>query len=479
MHVLTSHKLTEGYGLSDPVADRILALSPRPSLCITADQGSADEPRIARLRQAGIETVVTDHHAIPADGIPPSAVATVNPGRADSVFPDTAIAGVGVMWLVMSAVRHELVRRGLIPRSTPLLRHLLDLVAVGTVADAVSLASPANRWFVQQGLPLIAAGKRPCWQVLPEIAECALKGGLTARDIAFGIGPLINAQGRMADAREGILFLISTDPARAAPLAAQLRANNQARRATEQALLAEAMTLAREQVAAGRAGLAIHLANGSPAVHGIVASRLVDRYQRPVICLSPAPAGDGELRGSVRTVPGFDVLAALQAMQKQHPRLLRSFGGHKAAAGLRLAVGQLAGLEQAWHEPCWPRGWPATCRSWSTACSGNRRSGRWCGWSTPWSRSAVVLKARSLKPAPKWWRCRCSSSATSASPCSGPDMTSGCGRCGSAMPTAMPGWPATASMPAAASWRTWRCSWRHRCSVARRAANLRSWKSSP
>lgn len=350
VHVLTSHKLTEGYGLSDPVADRILALSPRPSLCITADQGSADEPRIARLRQAGIETVVTDHHAIPADGIPPSAVATVNPGRADSVFPDTAIAGVGVMWLVMSAVRHELVRRGLIPRSTPLLRHLLDLVAVGTVADAVSLASPANRWFVQQGLPLIAAGKRPCWQVLPEIAECALKGGLTARDIAFGIGPLINAQGRMADAREGILFLISTDPARAAPLAAQLRANNQARRATEQALLAEAMTLAREQVAAGRAGLAIHLANGSPAVHGIVASRLVDRYQRPVICLSPAPAGDDELSGSVRTVPGFDVLAALQAMQKQHPRLLRSFGGHKAAAGLRLAVGQLAGLEQAWHE---------------------------------------------------------------------------------------------------------------------------------
>ncbi len=350
VHVLTSHKLTEGYGLSDPVVDRILALSPLPALCVTADQGSADEPRIARLRQAGIDTVVTDHHAIPASGIPPSAVATVNPGRADSRFPDPAIAGVGVMWLVMAAVRHELVRRGHIGRDTPLLRHLLDLVAVGTIADAVSLASPSNRWFVQQGLPLIAAGQRVCWQVLPEIAESELKGGLTARDIAFGVGPLINAQGRMADAREGILFLISTDHDQAATLAAQLRENNQARRATEQALVAEAVVLAQGQVAQGLAGLAIHLVNGSPAVHGIVASRLVDRYQRPVICLSPSPTEAGVLTGSVRTVPQFDVLAGLQALQARHPGLLLSFGGHKAAAGLRIADAGLATLRQGWHE---------------------------------------------------------------------------------------------------------------------------------
>lgn len=350
LHVLTSHKLTEGYGLSDPVVERILALAPAPTLCITADQGSADEPRIARLHRAGIQTVVTDHHAIPASGIPPSALATVNPGRADSRFPDPAIAGVGVMWLVMSAVRHELVRRGHIPRSTPLLRHLLDLVAVGTIADAVSLASPSNRWFVQQGLPLIAAGRRVCWQVLPEIAESALKGGLTARDIAFGIGPLINAQGRMADAREGILFLISSDRARAAALAAQLRENNQARRQTEQALVAEAMRLAQDQVAQGLAGLTLHLVNGSPAVHGIVASRLVDRYQRPVICLSPSPTQAGELTGSIRTVPAFDALAGLHALHARHPELLRSFGGHKAAAGLRIAVADLDTLRQGWHE---------------------------------------------------------------------------------------------------------------------------------
>lgn len=336
LHLVTSHKLLEGYGLSDKVVDRILALSPRPSLCITADQGSADAPRIARLAAEGIATIVTDHHGMPAEGPPAAAVAVVNPCREDSDFPDRAIAGVGVMWLVMSAVRAALVRAQLLPSDAPMLRHLLDLVAVGTVADAVSLGSPVNRWIVQRGLPLIEQATRPCWRVAPQVAEATAKGGMTARDIAFGLGPLLNAQGRMSDAREGILFLTAQDEREAGALLAQLQANNEARKVLERGLVAVAAELADAEVVGGAAGLTLMLVDGSPSVQGIVASRIVDRHHRPTICLSPSPTEPGIVSGSVRSVPGFDVRQALARIDAEAPGLLLGFGGHAAAAGLRL-----------------------------------------------------------------------------------------------------------------------------------------------
>lgn len=336
LHLVTSHKLLEGYGLSDQVVDRILALNPRPTLCITADQGSADAPRIARLAAEGISTIVTDHHGMPADGPPAAAVAVVNPCREDSDFPDRAIAGVGVMWLVMNVVRSALIKRGLLAADAPMLRELLDLVAVGTVADAVSLASPVNRWIVQHGLPLIERAERPCWRVAPQVAEAKAKGGMTARDIAFGLGPLLNAQGRMSDAREGILFLTAQDEREAGALLGQLQANNEARKVLERGLVAVAAELADAEVVAGAAGLTLMLVDGSPSVQGIVASRIVDRHHRPTICLSPSPTEPGIVTGSVRSVPGFDVRQALARIDSEAPGLLLGFGGHAAAAGLRL-----------------------------------------------------------------------------------------------------------------------------------------------
>lgn len=350
LHIVTSHKLKEGYGLSAAVADRILALSPRPALVITADQGSSDEAQIRRLREAGIETIVTDHHHVPSEGPPASAVATINPSRLDSEYEDKAIAGVGVMWLVMSAVRNRLEQLNRVPRLPPNLRHLLDFVAVGTVADAVSLASPMNRWFVQQGIPLIQAQTRPCWAVMPLIAEAALQGGMTARDIAFEIGPRINAQGRMDDACEGIRFLIARDLANAKTQLTLLEANNALRKEVERALVTDAIQVASGEVQAGRAGLTLFLENGSPAVHGIVASRIVDRFHRPTICLSPAPGSTQMLTGSIRSVEGFDVRQALEDIHQAHPTLLAGFGGHAAAAGLKIDARNWVTLAGLWDE---------------------------------------------------------------------------------------------------------------------------------
>lgn len=350
LHIITSHKIKEGYGLSAKVADRILALQPRPALVITADQGSSDEEQIRRLREHGIETVVTDHHHVPVEGPPASAVATVNPSRLDSAYPDKAIAGVGVMWLFMSLLRNRMAERNLVPNLPRNLRHLLDFVAVGTVADAASLASPVNRWFVQEGIQLMQERRRPCWRVMPQINDAMLRGGLTASDIGFNIAPRINAQGRMDDACEGIRFLTARDDTTARTLLAQLEHNNKARRELESSLVACAIEIAEEAVVAGRAGLTVYLPDGSPSVHGIVASRIVDRYHRPTICLSPMPGVPGMLTGSIRSVEGFHVRLALDEIDQAHPGLLLGFGGHAAAAGLKLQESNWAALAEAWDE---------------------------------------------------------------------------------------------------------------------------------
>ncbi|MCX7122277.1 MAG: DHH family phosphoesterase, partial [Gammaproteobacteria bacterium] len=225
VHSFIGHRMQEGYGLSDALADRILNHSVKIDLVITADNGSSDELRIARLKAAGIEVIVTDHHGIPAEGIPASAYACINPTREDCAFPDPYIAGCMVAWLLMAAVRRTMVDAGDLPKNTASLTDLLDFVAVGTVADCVSMArSLNNRVVVQYGLQKINQFTRPAWQALRPLLKNSL---VTPEDLGFLIGPLLNSDGRLSDALGSVSFLLAPDIASASRWVENLFQQNQ------------------------------------------------------------------------------------------------------------------------------------------------------------------------------------------------------------------------------------------------------------
>jgi single-stranded-DNA-specific exonuclease len=346
------HRLEEGYGLSDSLADRILAADRRPDLIITADNGSSDEPRIARLAAAGIETIVTDHHALPTEGPPASALVCVSPARADSVYPDAAIAGVMVAWLLMARVRSRLAERGH-PGGKARLAGLLDWVALGTVADCVDLGgSLNNRAVVTAGLRLINGNHRPCWAAIQ--AAAGRDGAVDAGDLAFLFGPRLNARGRLDHAGAGVRLLRARAAAELEELAGLVEAENEARKGIERELLATALAEARCQYAAGRKTLVVHLPDGHAGVHGIVASRLVEATGRPAICLSPHARDAGLVAGSARSVPGLHLRDALQAVADAEPGLFHAFGGHAAAAGLTLAEEGIGPLREAFEAHAGP-----------------------------------------------------------------------------------------------------------------------------
>ena len=194
VHTYVSHKQKEGYGISDALVNRIFNEGHNAGLCISADQGSCDEPRVARLAKNGIQTVVTDHHHLPDTGPPASAYATVNPCRDDSAFGDSKIAGCHTALLVMQATRDRLVERGHLPKATSDLSELLDLSCVGTVADCVSISeSSNNRRIVQYGLHLINTKPRPCFQAIAEVKK--LSAPWDAQTLGFVLGPMINSSG--------------------------------------------------------------------------------------------------------------------------------------------------------------------------------------------------------------------------------------------------------------------------------------------
>lgn len=331
------HRIKEGYGLSEAVASRIIDSG--ATLVITADNGSSDEEQIARLKSCGIDVVVTDHHVLPVEGPPPSAYACVSPAREDSQFPDPAIAGCFVAWLLMCGVRRRLIEKGVIPQEMPTLAGLLDFVALGTVADCVSLgASINNRAVVTYGLKLINAMARPCWRVLRSRIQSP---EVTAADLAFTIGPRINARGRLDEAMAGVRFLIAQDDEEAARWEAELHRANEERKLIERSLTSDAKDEAARQIAQGAYALTIYLPNGHAGVHGIVASRLVEAYGRPVVCFSPQHGDPGSLTGSARGIDGFHVRDALQAVRDQHPEGVLKFGGHAGAGGVRIAKSSL------------------------------------------------------------------------------------------------------------------------------------------
>jgi single-stranded-DNA-specific exonuclease len=343
--VLIGHRIHDGYGLSEPLTERLLALEPRPPVVITADCGSADEHRIARLSAAGIAVIVTDHHAIPAEGIPGSAFAVINPTREDCDYPDPTIAGCAVAFMLAAQVRRLLLERGHLPPDAPRLSGLLDFVALGTVADCVSLASPVNRALVKAGLQRMNRLARPCWRAMHSLLGRGPTEGFSTEDLGYQIGPRINGASRMASPDTARAFVLAATDSDARAALEELDRHNLERRETERVMTRLAQALAEPLAAAGRLGLALQAPEFHQGVQGIVASRMVEAFGRPTAVLSPARDA-GVLSGSARSVPGIHLRDALQQVADEVPGIFRSMGGHAAAAGFRLNADRFPDFER-------------------------------------------------------------------------------------------------------------------------------------
>ena len=332
---LVPNRFEYGYGLTPEIVE--LAAARRPDLIITVDNGISSIEGVAAARALGIATLITDHHL--AGRELPAADVIVNPNQPGCDFPSKNLAGVGVIFYVMLALRAELRRRGWFEqRDEPNLAQYTDLVALGTVADVVPL-DYNNRILVAAGLQRIRAGQaRPGIQALLEVAS-RRPAAIVAADLGFAVGPRINAAGRLDDMSIGIECLLSEDPQRAMRLATQLQQLNQDRRVIEsdmqqQALQAlTALDLARE----GEPPLAMTLYQPGwhQGVIGILASRIKDRLHRPTIAF--ADGDPGQIKGSARSIPGIHIRDILDAVACRHPGLISKFGGHAMAAGLSLA----------------------------------------------------------------------------------------------------------------------------------------------
>jgi len=337
------NRLKHGYGLSTPVAERVL--DDMPEVIITADCGSSDEPRISKLNDAGIDVIVTDHHEIPSSGIPQSAFAVVSPIREDSIYTDKSIAGCMVAWLLMCAVRRQLIASGHLEEDTPSLACLLDFVGLGTVADCVSLGNSVNnRAIVRHAIELVARQQRPCWTVARELGW--LSDEVSSLDFAFQIGPRINARGRLNDAMYGVHFLMAKNASEAYQYAEALDTENKERKMIEAELVEAAVTEAECLIFNKIIGLAVWLPNGHPGVHGIVASRLVERFGAPVLCLSPHAVESDIITGSARTVNGINIKAAFDYIANKMGERILKFGGHKGAGGISITASALDELRR-------------------------------------------------------------------------------------------------------------------------------------
>ncbi|MHB9798683.1 single-stranded-DNA-specific exonuclease RecJ [Pseudomonas sp. MT3] len=330
---LVPNRFEYGYGLTPEIV--AVALEKRPDLLVTVDNGISSIDGVAAAKAAGLRVLVTDHH-LPGPELP-AADAIVNPNQPGCEFPSKAMAGVGVIFYVMLALRARLRERGWFAArgiAEPNLAELLDLVSLGSVADVVPLDAN-NRILVHQGLARIRAGRaRPGLRALLEVAG---RDGrrITSTDLGFILGPRLNAAGRLDDMSLGIELLLCEDEALARDMAVQLDALNQDRKAIEQGMQREALAQLKElPMEEMPFGLCLFDAEWHQGVIGILASRLKERYHRPTIAF--ADAGDGSLKGSARSVPGFHIRDALDAVAARHPGLISKFGGHAMAAGLSL-----------------------------------------------------------------------------------------------------------------------------------------------
>jgi single-stranded-DNA-specific exonuclease len=339
------NRMTHGYGLSTHLVGDLVALA--PDVIVTVDHGIACHAGIAAAKANGWEVLVTDHH-LPGPSLPP-ADAIVNPNCIGDGFPSKMLAGVGVMFYVLLALRRRLRDDGRFADGIePDLSALLDLVAVGTVADLVPL-DRNNRALVAAGLRRLRLGKGCAG--LHALADVAGRDAsrLTAADIGFALAPRINAAGRLDDMSLGIACLLSDDPLEARELAALLHRINGERRAVQQSMTDDA-----ERALAGLpvdaeppAAICLFDPQWHPGVVGLVASRLKERLHRPAFAFAPSEPGSTQLRGSARSIPGFHIRDALAAVDAAHPGLIGRFGGHAMAAGLSLSLDAFPAFREA------------------------------------------------------------------------------------------------------------------------------------
>jgi single-stranded-DNA-specific exonuclease len=361
------NRFVHGYGLSPAL---VASLAPAPQLIVTVDNGVASLAGVAAARARGIRVIVTDHH-LPGDQLP-AADALVNPNvldvracghgepaceqclgdaRMNQAFASRALAGVGVMFYLLLAVRAGLRERGAFAAGAePDLSSLLDLVALGTVADLVPLDFN-NRVLVEAGLKRIRSGRAcPGITALVEAGRRSL-AGVCASDLGYSVGPRLNAAGRLEDMRLGVECLLTDDAGQARQLAERLNAINQERRDLQEAMVAEAEamigTLGLEGVGE-RTGVTLYEPSWHAGVVGLVASKLKERLHRPVIAFAPAEEDrPDDLRGSARSIAGFHVRDALAAIDARMPGLIERFGGHAMAAGLSLKAGDYPRFAEA------------------------------------------------------------------------------------------------------------------------------------
>lgn len=349
---LVPNRFDFGYGLSPQIVD--VAFESKPDLIVTVDNGISSIDGVQRANELGITVVVTDHH-LAADTLP-DAAAIVNPNQPGCEFPSKVIAGVGVAFYLMLAVRAVLREKKWFDassRSEPNMAHFLDLVALGTVADVVPL-DENNRILVESGLKRIRVNKA-CTGInaLLTIAGKSIEA-CSAQDFGFIIGPRLNAAGRLDDMSIGIECLLSDDYEQAFQYASTLNQMNLQRRQIEGEMLVQAFTLLEQQikqlddVEVIPDALALYDKQWHQGVVGLLASRIKEKYHRPVIAF--ADAGDGELKGSGRSIPGLHMRDVLDAVSKQQDDLIEKFGGHAMAAGLSIKQENLARFQQAFSE---------------------------------------------------------------------------------------------------------------------------------
>jgi len=332
-HVVPN-RFVHGYGLSEAL---VASLDPTPDLIVTVDNGVASLAGIAAARARGIRVLVTDHH-LPGDALP-EADAIVNPNLAGDGFPSKALAGVGVMFYLLLGVRAAMRDAGRFPAGAPDLAALLDLVALGTVADLVPLDFN-NRVLVDAGLKRMRAGKACAG--ITALIEASGRSVATvgATDLAFAIGPRLNAAGRLEDMSLGVACLLTDDAGIARRYAEQLSAINQERREMQAGMVEEAETMVARAAHVDAVGVALFDPGWHPGIVGLVASKLKEKLHRPVLAFAPAGDDSDELRGSARSIPGFHIRDALAAIDARHPGLILRFGGHAMAAGLSMKASE-------------------------------------------------------------------------------------------------------------------------------------------
>ena len=338
LNFVVPNRFEYGYGLTPEIVE--LVKRQQAEVILTVDNGISSIEGVKAAKAAGLQVLITDHH-LPGHELP-AADAIVNPNLPDDKFPSRNIAGVGVMFYVLMALRirlrelHWFEKAGV---AEPNLAQLLDYVALGTVADVVAL-DQVNRILVHQGLLRMRSGQCQCG--IKALAEIAGKqwSSIHASDLGFALAPRLNAAGRMDDMSLGIQCLLTDDATLARDIAEQLETLNQDRKEIEGQMKTEAMALLAEMRALDEqhvpAGVCLYDANWHQGVIGILASRIKDRVHRPVIAF--APGDQGELKGSARSIAGVHIRDALSDIAAEHPALLSKFGGHAMAAGLTIKL---------------------------------------------------------------------------------------------------------------------------------------------